>query len=145
MTSPPGAKSVARPWRAASGPANRIEARTRRHRSAVQRGLRQAAARRARRYARRATRHAQIVQQPSMVSTSWMSGTFAGRRGSSVSTQAASMGSTAFLLPGGRNVRRFVAAPDDEPRHGRSPRHSTVTLFARCRGLSMSAPRALAL
>ena len=60
---------------------------------------------------------------------------------------AANIGSTAFLLPIGRKTPPIVFPPRMMNRAmlRRPSRHSTVTLLARFRGLSMSAPRAFAL
>src|SRR4249919_2350955 len=100
ITSPPGGGITARPCRARSGPASRIEARMRRQRSSSSSTLRISAAwRRTSFRPSHSTSAPMSASSSSIVSTSRIRGTFASITGSSVSRQAARIGSAPFLFP----------------------------------------------
>ena len=112
MTSPPGGGTIASPARASSGPAKRIEARIRRQSSSSSSvpGV-LAACTSTSPPPRRSTVTPSATASASIVATSVIAGTFLRTTGSSVSRQAATIGSAAFLLP----VARIV------PSSGRRP------------------------
>src|SRR3954469_11546369 len=103
ITSPPGGGITARPNRASSGPARRNEARIRSLRS---RSMRASDATEAAHNAtwcseRQSTLTPTLSSSSIIVVTSWIRGTLETTTSSSVSKQAARIGSAAFLLPAG--------------------------------------------
>ena len=102
ITSPPGGGIVARPWRARSGPASRIEVRTT-EQSASGSSVRDTE--RGSTVAVRAPSSSETAApvaatNSSMRRTSRMSGRLRSETGPSARSVAAIMGSAAFLLPG---------------------------------------------
>src|SRR6478609_5190803 len=106
MTSPPGGGITARPKRASSGPASRNEARMRSATSlsTIEFSSTPAAHSEMLWFSRRSTRTPTPSSSSSIASTSRICGTLLSTTSSSVRTQAARMGSAAFLLPAGAIV-----------------------------------------
>ena len=105
ITSPPGGGISARPKRASSGPASRNEARMRLESSSSTSVWSTSSARRATTFSsRHSTFTPSRISSSSMASTSRMRGTLRSTTSSLVSSEAASAGSAAFLLPAGVRV-----------------------------------------
>src|SRR5919198_998302 len=110
ITSPPGGGTLARPWRASSGPASRNEARMRLASSSSTSWPISCAWTRSSFCSVHSTSEPSAESSPSMVSTSRMRGTLLSVTSSSVRRQAARIGSAPFLLPEARR-RPEIAWP----------------------------------
>src|ERR671935_661250 len=103
ITSPPGGGTTARPQRASSGPASRMEARMRLHSSSSSSTLRTSLAWTRSSFAPcHSTSAPTSASSSSIVSTSRIRGTFVSTTGSAVSRDAARIGRAPFLFPAAR-------------------------------------------